>query len=104
MPVLRIPTPLRSYTAGQSEISVQGEHRRRSDGRPDGPIPILEAAPVQRDGDAAPLRQPVRRREQYQRPARVGDAAQGRRPFAADPQHRRRVASNCTAARTISHH
>ena len=24
MPVLRIPTPLRSYTAGQSEISVQG--------------------------------------------------------------------------------
>ena len=24
MPVLRIPTPLRSYTNGQSEISVQG--------------------------------------------------------------------------------
>jgi molybdopterin converting factor small subunit len=24
MPVLRIPTPLRSYTSGQSEISVQG--------------------------------------------------------------------------------
>ena len=24
MPVLRIPTPLRSYTAGQSEIAVQG--------------------------------------------------------------------------------
>ena len=25
MPVLRIPTPLRSYTAGQSEIPVQGD-------------------------------------------------------------------------------
>ena len=24
MPVLRIPTPLRSYTAGQSEVPVQG--------------------------------------------------------------------------------
>ena len=26
MPVLRIPTPLRPYTEGQSEISVQGEN------------------------------------------------------------------------------
>jgi sulfur-carrier protein len=25
MPVLRIPTPLRFYTAGQSEVPVQGE-------------------------------------------------------------------------------
>lgn len=25
MPVLRIPTPLRSYTAGQSEIEIQGQ-------------------------------------------------------------------------------
>jgi molybdopterin converting factor small subunit len=25
MPVLRIPTPLRSYTAGQSEIPVRGD-------------------------------------------------------------------------------
>lgn len=25
MPILRIPTPLRSYTGGQSEIPVQGE-------------------------------------------------------------------------------
>ena len=25
MPVLRIPTPLRSYTSGQSEIPVQGD-------------------------------------------------------------------------------
>jgi len=25
MPTLRIPTPLRTYTAGQSEIAVQGE-------------------------------------------------------------------------------
>jgi molybdopterin converting factor small subunit len=25
MPVLRIPTPLRSYTGGQSEIPVQGD-------------------------------------------------------------------------------
>lgn len=24
MPILRIPTPLRSYTAGQSEVNVQG--------------------------------------------------------------------------------
>ena len=26
MPVLRIPTPLRSYTAGLSEVPVQGEN------------------------------------------------------------------------------
>ena len=25
MPILRIPTPLRSYTAGESEIEVQGQ-------------------------------------------------------------------------------
>lgn len=25
MPVLRIPTPLRSYTAGRSEVAVQGK-------------------------------------------------------------------------------
>lgn len=25
MPILRIPTPLRAYTSGQSEISVQGQ-------------------------------------------------------------------------------
>jgi adenylyltransferase/sulfurtransferase len=26
MPVLRIPTPLRSYTSGQSEVNVSGEN------------------------------------------------------------------------------
>ena len=26
MPVLRIPTPLRSYTSGQSEVNVRGEN------------------------------------------------------------------------------
>ncbi|MCI0549333.1 MAG: MoaD/ThiS family protein [Anaerolineae bacterium] len=26
MPVLRIPTPLRSYTSGQSEVNVNGEN------------------------------------------------------------------------------
>lgn len=26
MPAIRIPTPLRSYTAGQAEVAVQGEN------------------------------------------------------------------------------
>jgi len=48
MPVLRIPTPLRSYTAGQSEIPVQGDTVAEAMNDPDESISILATSPVQR--------------------------------------------------------
>ena len=48
MPVLRIPTPLRSYTSGQSEVPVQGGTVAEAMHDLIGPVPIPAAPPVQR--------------------------------------------------------
>ena len=79
MPVLRIPTPLRSYTDGQSEIPVQGGTVAEAMSDLMGQYPALQPHLYNGDGDAAPVRQPVCWREQRQRPARAW-----RRPSQAD--------------------
>ena len=51
MAILKIPTPLRSYTDGQVEVTVGGEERRRGHEAPGRKVSDAEAALVQRRWD-----------------------------------------------------
>ncbi len=55
MPVLRIPAPLRSYTAGQSEVPVQGDTVAAAMQDLIGQFPALQPHLYMGDGNLRPF-------------------------------------------------
>ena len=80
MPIkILIPTPLRPFTDKLDAVEVDGRDDRRAAAEPDDEVRRAEAAPVQRGGPAAQLRQRLRQRRGHPLPAEGTDAAQGGR-------------------------
>jgi len=75
MATLKIPTPLRSYTDGQTEVSVDGANIAQAMDDLIGKFPTLKPQLYDGDGKLASVRESLRRRKQYQGFAGTRDPA-----------------------------
>ncbi len=88
---VRIPTILRTYTGGESEVSATGDTLSAVLDDLDASYSGIKGRIIDESGRAAPLRQRLRRQRRRAVPGEPPDADARRRADLGDPRGRRRL-------------
>ena len=94
---VRIPTILRTYTGGESEVSAEGATLAEVLDNLDASYSGIKGRILDEAGEPAPLRQRVRRERRRPLPREPRDRHPGRQPDLGHPRRRRRLTSGFTA-------